>query len=315
MSAPILQHVWGQSRAADRIWAQVSGLAPSKSGERLFVVLQAFIDDSRKGDWFALGGYIATAKAWAEFSKEWEELLAGGWGLRGKSRKPYFKMSQMAETPERMSRVPAFYRVIENNTIAAICCAVNLSDLQRVRERVFIPNIGIEWGYYANAYFFTFRCLMDMFHTNRHLYSKFLPLNEKIDFYFDLQSERKVILSIWDKYMEAREDNVRDFYGAMPRFEDDLEFLPLQAADFWAWWGRKFNSEDRLEEMKRLDFGQWKPLRKGYPLINIGYTEDELAENIKIILRDVAGDKKMICDVRFYINGERINIPLNDAFL
>ena len=36
--------------------------------------------------------------------------------------------------------------------------------------------------------------------------------------------------------------------------------------------------------------------------INIGYSEEELAENMKIILRGVVGEQRMLCDVRFYIN-------------
>ena len=43
----ILGHVWGVSRAQDRIWGQVSGIAPSRAGRRLFMVLQAFVDESR----------------------------------------------------------------------------------------------------------------------------------------------------------------------------------------------------------------------------------------------------------------------------
>lgn len=60
-----LDHVWGVSTTQDRVWAQVSGLPPSKAGKRLFVVFQAAIDESfeEKGV-FVLGGCIATAEAW-----------------------------------------------------------------------------------------------------------------------------------------------------------------------------------------------------------------------------------------------------------
>lgn len=75
----ILDHVWGVSPASDRVWAQVSGVAPSRSWKRLLVVLQAYIDDSRGDDGtFVLAGYIATAESWAKFAGEWEELLPYG---------------------------------------------------------------------------------------------------------------------------------------------------------------------------------------------------------------------------------------------
>src|SRR4051812_12497106 len=96
-------HVWGLSLAEDRIWAQVSGLRPSRAPERLFLVLQAYIDDSTQGDVFVLAGYLASAAEWAAFSREWEAMLPlASIQEDGRYR---FKMSEMASSPERMSRV------------------------------------------------------------------------------------------------------------------------------------------------------------------------------------------------------------------
>ena len=92
----ILEHVWGISPAQDRVWAQVSGIAPSKSSKRLFVVLQAFIDDSYDDDVFVLAGYIASEEAWANFAKDWEDLLQ--WGTLKSDGQRHFKMSEMAQS-------------------------------------------------------------------------------------------------------------------------------------------------------------------------------------------------------------------------
>jgi len=227
----ILQHIWGKSRAVDRVWAQVSGLAPDKAGRRLFLVLQAFIDDSYKADGiFVLAGYIATAESWANFSKEWEEILP--LGLRNSEGNFYFKMSEMALIPERMSRVPAFYRVIEKNTLMALSCSINLRELKKAKQRLSIPGRRIKWGRVCNPYYFTFRCLLEMFHYNKSSLSPDVIPDEKVDFYFDNQAEKKWILPTWDRYIKARREDYRHNYGATPRFEDDLDFLPLQAADF-----------------------------------------------------------------------------------
>jgi hypothetical protein len=305
MNAPSPQHVWGVSPAADRVWSQVSGLAPNKARERLFVVLQAFIDDSYKPDGvFVLGGYIASAEAWANFSKEWEEILP--YGLRNKDGAFYFKMSEMALTPERMRRVPAFYRVIENNTLMALSCAVDLGALKRARERISIPRAQIDWSDYANPYLVTFRHLLDLFHVHRLNIPHRIPLDEKIDFYFDNQTEKKIILSTWDQYINSREDQYKKFYGATPRFEDDLDFLPLQAADLWAWWARKFEEEGRLENIKTGDFGAWKHIKRGYFVTHITFTEEHLVENLTSILRGVAGDEALVCDIRYHVGGERV---------
>jgi hypothetical protein len=69
----VLDHFWGASSGG------VGGgvrLPPSKAGGQLLMNLQAVIDDSSDpAEAYVLAGYIASAEAWAEFSREWEELL------------------------------------------------------------------------------------------------------------------------------------------------------------------------------------------------------------------------------------------------
>jgi hypothetical protein len=241
--AGLLGHVWGASRAADRVWAEVCGFGSSKAGRRLLMNLQAVIDDSSDpGGIYVLGGYIASAEAWAEFSREWEELLPLASVSRSGVRR--FKMAQMAASEGRMAHIPAFYRVIERHVLASVSAKINVADLRRVQARILVPGLDIEWGTYKNPYFVTFRCLMDMFHIHRPKMSELLPADQKIDFYFDNQSDKKAIVEMWDNYIIERPDEVRKFYGAAPSFRDDEEFLPLQAADFWAWWVRKWYHDD-----------------------------------------------------------------------
>jgi hypothetical protein len=77
------------------------------------MILQAVIDDSYDPDGvYVLAGYIASAEAWAEFSREWEELLPLVPMNRSEVRR--FKMAEMATSEDRMVHVPAFYRVIED---------------------------------------------------------------------------------------------------------------------------------------------------------------------------------------------------------
>jgi hypothetical protein len=300
----ILDHVWGKSHPVDRVWAQVSGLSPRKAGERLFMVLQAFIDDSQKGDWFVLGGYIATADAWAKFSADWEEILPYS-GLLTKDGRPYFKMSHMADSFERAPNVAAFYRVIEKHVLIGLSCAVDLKDLRRALKRISIPGRPIDWDKYANPYLFTFRCLMDNFHSERAGFSSTVLADEKVDFYFDMQAEKKVIFNMWDNYILARDDEIRRYYGSTPRFEDDLDFLPLQAADFWAWWVRYFEEQHKIDDLVKGDFGHWKANR---PLLcsHIGFTEDDMVTNLMNVLRASVGNDELIIDTKFFLDGYRV---------
>jgi hypothetical protein len=291
MTGP-LEHVWGVSAAKDRVWAQVSGLPPSKAGKRLFLVLQAFVDYSYNPNGvFVLAGYIASAEAWADFSKEWEAMLP--FGTLNQRNRYHFKMAEMAMTDERMERVPAFFRIIENHILGYVSCKIDISELRNIRFRLQVPGTVIDWGMFGNPYLVAFRCLLDMFHLHRAKMQ--LLSNEKIDFYFDNQSEKGVIISMWDDYIARRPDETRQYYGATPRFEDDEEFLPLQAADFWAWWVRKWYAEGVPERIRSCDFGRFKAKRKRkLSKMWISFNQDQLVTTMKRILRSEIGPDRPI---------------------
>jgi hypothetical protein len=267
-------------------------------GGRLLMVLEAYIDDSYEPDGcFALGGYIASAAAWANFSRDWEAMLPHG--VRAKDGRFRFKMSEMAVLPERLERVPGFYRIIEHNVLAAISCAIDLREFERAKSRIWVQNRPIEWGSF-NSYMFISRCLLDMFHSNRDRIVEFIPISEKIDFYFDNQSEKKAIISAWDSYIRQRPDEVRGYYGATPKFEDDKDFLPLQAADFWAWWVRKWHEEgDALHHIEKLNFNLWKAKRKYFPRIHVAFDEDQMVEAIKSLISGQLRPDNILCSINY----------------
>ena len=135
-----------------------------------------------------------------------------------------------------------------------------------------------------------FRALIDIFHTARihggDVASQLLPLDKKVDFYFDRHSSKGAIIAAWEDYLSARSDEVRDLYGATPRFEDDRDFLPLQAADFWAWWVRKSCETGSLGKLiTEGDFGLWKG-EINIPSISMLCTEDHLVRSFSTILQN-----------------------------
>ena len=138
--------------------------------------------------------------------------------------------------------------------------------------------------------------------TNRSKISKYIPQDEPIDFTFDDQKEKNVILNAWDRYMASRSDESRKRYGTTPRFEDDQKFLPLQAADFWAWWVREWSEQGVLrDKLQSLDFGAWKGHTKnrGAMIIDISFTEQQLFEMIRDATREILPPGKVIYDVTF----------------
>jgi len=295
----LLEHRWGLSPAQDRVWAQVTGLAPSRAVRRILVALnfQAFIDESYTAREFVLAGHIATAERWALLGKEWEELLPR-FGLLAPDNKfgktHYFHMAEMAMTPERMERVQVFYRAIESHVATSISCRVNLDDFKVGQERAaqaMLSKYGIQkmnWGLWSNPYFFTFRILVDQFHQRRKLF-KSLPPDEQVDFIFDDKVEKKPILEAWDGYLRKAGDTIRSRFGATPRFENDLQFEALQTADLWAWWVRKWYEEWREDDgvsapqkMIDLDFGSWR----GKKRLKIVFSANE--NSIAAALQNVA---------------------------
>jgi hypothetical protein len=158
----LLEHNWGASAGEDRVWAQVTGLAPDSAVRRLLMALnfQAFVDDSKtppNGE-FVLAGYIATAETWAHFSKEWEAALP--FGTKTKNGKDHFKMSEMARSERTMERVRMFYNVIENYPLLPISCRVNLVEFALAQERMRILlrewRMEMDFLHWTNPYFCAF---------------------------------------------------------------------------------------------------------------------------------------------------------------
>lgn len=239
------------------------------------MVLQAYVDDSyTENGVFVLAGYVATAAAWASFSQEWEKLLPTA--TRGPSGKFRFKMSEMAN---QINRVPAFHCIIENHVLMAISCKIDLGDLERAKQRIWSDNIQIIWGPPHNPNNQVIGYLLTHFHRlryERQLLVNLLPLDEKVDFYFDLHSDINTL--DWDAFVASETSrSIRELYGAPARFEDDEEFLPLQAADFLAWWIRDGYQNGRLQSYLSGDFGFWRG-KKAIPYLNIMVSEDQLVE-------------------------------------
>ena len=186
----------------------------------------------------------------------------------------------MLKNEERTLRTPAFYKVIEKYVDASLSCVVYLPDLEAAFQRVGIPGVRINWNHYENKYYFTFRILMDAFHTHFDKLFFGTTFSEPVDFIFDNTMNKKFILGAWDRYIEQRPDETRDRYGTTPSFENDQTFLPLQAADLWAGWVRKCIEENNRELALRPEIGNWKSLPYPPRRTNLIVTQDDICQNL-----------------------------------
>jgi hypothetical protein len=203
----------------------------------------AHIDGSGSGDpkILILAGYIAPAAVWVDFSKEWQARLSEA-GLR------VFKMNEMTS---RLEIAAWFYRVIEEQKItAAISCEVRTAELVKViREFNWPANIKrIEE--LENPYFFAYKAIMDMLAQHQDD----LGIDEPVNFVFDDQSEKNRTRGLWDLLKLSSAPRFRKNMGDEPSFKKDEDVLPLQAADLYAWWIRKWCLEGVADWCAQLPF-------------------------------------------------------------
>jgi hypothetical protein len=211
-------------------------------------MLQAYVDGSGTGDpnELILAGYVATAETWREFSREWKSCL-------DEANLPYFKMNEMTSRPELAAY---FYRVIERHEVlAALSVTIDTAALRKVvREIVPAPDIRAEK--LENPYFFAFRAMIECLAA---LQDK-IGISEPVDFIFDDESEKVRILPIWELVKDAMRPDIRERIGSNPIFREDHKFMPLQAADLYAWWVRRWHRDGRKDRL-RVPFA-WKENRQ-----------------------------------------------------
>jgi hypothetical protein len=262
-------------------------------------VLQAFIDESAEEDGvFVLGGYIARAEDWAKFSDIWERMLPR-FGTPRDDGRYHFKMKEMAARPDGIAKAEPFFRVIEEHVLGWVSARIDQTELKNAIARIHVPGAIIEdWESHTNPWYIAFRYLMDRFHLERAKMKEVFQ-DEKIDFYFDNGVDKKTIYAIWDNYVNSRKDEIKKYYGSLPRFEDDTEHLPLQAADFWVWWVRKWHNEGTPEKIEKCDFGAFHPRRLRKTLrFAADVREDDLVKNLSQMVRAAVGPDRPILDLK-----------------
>jgi hypothetical protein len=204
---------------------------------------QAYVDASGKGDpnWLIIAGYVAPADVWSEFSGAWQTRL----NEVGIER---FKMSEWRND----THIAAFfYRLIEAAPITgAISCAINTADLVKVvRAFEWPPEIERDEKM-ENPYYFGFKAITDLMAQAQHD----LGINEPVDFVFDDDGEKNLTQEAWDWLLLSSAPEFRKNMGATPHYDKDERLKPLQAADLYAWWVRKWVSEGTENWLRDLPF-------------------------------------------------------------
>lgn len=211
------------------IWALVCGFPEDKARKRPLLMFRAFVDDSGTGGAktspvFVLAGYISPAERWVAFSKEWKELL------------DYYKLDRfkMAEANERwlvrreIEPLIFFYRIIQRNATSDVRFIVPYAVYDQVLQR-----LPFRFEDSASIYLLAFTSLLNTIARARES----LGISGRVDFVFDRGTFPKDLIDRdWELMLNVASDEARDMLGRTPIWASDDEELPLQAADFNAWW-------------------------------------------------------------------------------
>jgi hypothetical protein len=215
------------------------------------MAVQGFIDDSGEGDApgdpvFVLGGFISSAERWVDFSKEWRSALDDPPSIE------YFKMAEAANLSakgqfarrlgwteaKRDAKLEILTGIIVRYAELKVNCSVDKVAFVKYARSLAVPQRTSTINKpYAIAFQHIVVATASVFLT--------YDIHPPCDFIFDEQGKiGQDAVTMWDILKELVEANPAqgrpDFkLGERPVFANDKQFLPLQAADLYAWHVRR----------------------------------------------------------------------------
>lgn len=213
------------------IEALIAGYSPAARVGKPIVVLQAYVDDSRKmlgRKSLFMAGYINFPERWIEFSREWARVLREGRPIQ------YLHMVDAHAARgefrgwgrlDREIKVAALAQVVANSAPWSFHVSVNLSDFAETFDK------SMPHGF-QSPYLVCFIAVATQI--GRHTASFGAPM--PVDLVFDEQNQiHKAALALYDGMKAMQPDDRRIWMGSTPIFRSDKDVLPLQAADMLAW--------------------------------------------------------------------------------
>lgn len=229
--------------SVNRLRALASGLPPHKRGRRRLVIFQAFIDDSGSGKpAFVLSGYISPVRWWEDFSYDWQRLLDQ------QPKLEYFKMREAANLSEqfggmkmeaRDKRVQQFTSLIRVAAHASIISVIPIRLFESI-VKTNAPQKEFRDPYFVALFDIVMKLLINQ---------AAVDSSDTIEFIFD--DNPRLAAKVPHYYQLTRSmlsPELRRLIAASPRFEDDKDFLPLQAGDLQSWYFRRLFAEKIAKE-------------------------------------------------------------------
>ncbi len=210
------------------------------------MVAQAFVDDSgSKGSTrhFVLAALLGSSEAWAEFSEEWRACLAMSPAIQ-----PVFKMKEAAGLSG------AFWgwsKEDRDNKLRLLARVINRYPKLFTFSMIDLDAHTKTWGLgpkpQSDPYFWPYQnTIMAICH---HLWD--IGWRERFEIIYDVDVIFGPRARLWypviQKTMEFKYPDQASILPVDPMFKTDDEFLPLQAADMFAWCVR--NATDKQDQV------------------------------------------------------------------
>lgn len=227
----------------------VSGYPEPQRGWRRVMCLRAYVDDSGsepESPVYVLGGIVLPSDWWKTLCEEWNAVL--------KAPRPieYFKASEVGDRekgpfrdftgPERQQKVNALVDVLCTSHPLALSVSLEWKIFEDFRLRNRLSPVA------HDPYFFLYYCIIALGARRAAREANPTP----IDFVFDNQGKVGEAVLEWYQFFADRIPTGL-LLGQAPVFDDEKLCLPLQAADLFAWYGRRnalnaFNPDWKWQE-------------------------------------------------------------------
>ncbi len=219
------------------------------------MVLQPVIDDSGKGEKpvFVLAGFVLSLYMWTVFADQWKTILDAHPQIE------YFKMKEAANfngqfanfsTNQRDMKVEKLVSLIMDHKPLALRHVTQQEAYERTFKEKFAKKV--DYPYFLSYYGLIGTLLKYQIENEWHR-------NDISDFIFDEQgSESDWVQKAWSFAVKALPEGFGSLIGEKPRHRNDRTFLPLQAADLFAWHVRRCYAEQ--SRGKEFSDPNWKRL-------------------------------------------------------
>jgi hypothetical protein len=258
------------------------GIPEPRRSRQALMAMKAFIDDSghHGKSIHLLAGFMARNAGWDSFSAAWQSVLSRH-GL------PYFKANEAFNlngcfsgwNADRRDEVTAILaHIIYENVLVGISSSVFLSDYKTPIEGRIAPAFDNPYIFlYFNVMYSAFKWQIDN------------EICESTDFIYDEQlHEKSKIADLFTRFRNNIPSPFRKMLGSRPIYADDKLVLPIQAADFLAWF--RHRTYQQIENDSLLNTSAFSILEK-IPHEETRLTGERLKNSSRLLMREAASQQ------------------------